>query len=64
MLPSGRNRLSAIFSNNESANSVETIQDRRYMSMKHEFKTVVALSTGDVTSGVKRPIAVETDIPP
>jgi hypothetical protein len=33
------------------------------MSTKHEEKTVVALSTGDVTSGVKRPLAVEIDIP-
>jgi hypothetical protein len=27
--PSGRNRLSAIFGNNKSANNVETVQDRR-----------------------------------
>jgi hypothetical protein len=34
------------------------------MSTKHEKKTMVALSTRDVTSGVKRPLAVEIDIPP
>jgi hypothetical protein len=34
------------------------------MSTKHELKTVVALSTGDVTSGLKRPLVVEIDIPP
>jgi hypothetical protein len=34
------------------------------MSIKPEKKTVVALSTGDVTSGLGRPLAVEIDIPP
>jgi hypothetical protein len=34
------------------------------MSAKHEQKTAVALLTGDVTSGIKRPLAVEIDIPP
>jgi hypothetical protein len=34
------------------------------MSIKHEEKTVVALSIGDVTSGVKSPLAAEIEIPP
>jgi hypothetical protein len=34
------------------------------MSTKHEEETEVALSTGDVTSGVKRLLADEIDIPP
>jgi hypothetical protein len=33
------------------------------MSIKHEYKTVVTLSTGDLTSGLGRPLAVEIDIP-
>jgi hypothetical protein len=31
------------------------------MSTKHEFKTVVVLSTGDVISGIKHPLAVEIE---
>jgi hypothetical protein len=34
------------------------------MSTKHEDKTVDALSTADITSGLGRPLAVEIDIPP
>jgi hypothetical protein len=34
------------------------------MPTKHEQKTVVVLSTGDVTSGVKRTLEAEIDKPP
>jgi hypothetical protein len=34
------------------------------MSIKHEEKTVIALSIGNVTSGVKNPLAAEIEIPP
>jgi hypothetical protein len=32
------------------------------MLLEHEYETVVALSTGDVTSGLARPLAVEINI--
>jgi hypothetical protein len=31
--------------------------------MKHAQETVIALSTGDVSSGLERPLAVKVDIP-
>jgi hypothetical protein len=32
--------------------------------IEHKLETVVELSNGDVTSGLRRPLAVELDIPP
>jgi hypothetical protein len=40
------------------------VQDRRKMLLEHEQKTMVALSTGDVASGLGRPLAAESDITP
>jgi hypothetical protein len=62
--PSGRNRHCATFRKKKTAYSVETVQNRRKMLLEHEQKTMVALSTGDVTSGLRRPLAVEIDITP
>jgi hypothetical protein len=38
------------------------VQDRRKMLLEHAEETVVALSTGDVTSDLRCPLAVEIDI--
>jgi hypothetical protein len=63
-LPSGRSRHSASFRCRKTAYTLETVQDRRKMLSEHEEETVVALSTGDVTSGLGRFLAVEIDITP
>jgi hypothetical protein len=34
------------------------------MWLEYEQETMVALSTGDVTSGIERPLAEKIDIPP
>jgi hypothetical protein len=48
----------------KSVYNAKTVPDRRQMSMEHEYETMVALSTDDVTSTLKRPLATEIDIPP
>jgi hypothetical protein len=60
-LPSGRNRFSSF---STIAYNVETVEDRRLMSAKHVSKTVVALSTDDLISGLKRTLPLAIDIPP
>jgi hypothetical protein len=62
--PSGWNRHSATFRKRKTAYSVETVQDKRKMLLEHEKKTMVALSTGDVTSGLGCPLAAEIYITP
>jgi hypothetical protein len=53
--PTLNNHLHAIFSKRKSDYDVETVEDRRKLSKKHKEETMTALSTGDVTSGLKRP---------
>jgi hypothetical protein len=43
--------------------NVEAVEDRRQVSMKHDEKSVVALSPENIFAGHKRPLAVEIDIP-
>jgi hypothetical protein len=56
---SGRNRLSANYGNMRSVFNVKTVQDRQQVSKKHEQKTVIAPLTGDLTSGLTRPLATK-----
>jgi hypothetical protein len=51
---------SASFSMTKSGYNVEMVQDRRKMPLEYDTKTMVARSTGDVTSGLAR--LLETDI--
>jgi hypothetical protein len=47
-----------------SPTSAKAEQDRRKMSLEHEWVTKVAPSTGDVPSDLNHPLADEIDISP
>jgi hypothetical protein len=63
-LSGGRNRDSAMLTERKSALNVVTVQNKRKMLLKHDWETMIASSSGDVNSNLKRPLAVKIGIPP
>jgi hypothetical protein len=51
MFPSGRNRLC----------NFRAVHARQVMCVEHFWETVIELTTGDVTSGLRRPLEAEMD---